>query len=43
MLDQRVTQTAYGGIFLKSLPVDARLCVDERALFSELNKWFNNS
>jgi ATP-dependent DNA helicase DinG len=42
MLDQRVTQTAYGGIFLKSLPVDARLCADERTLFSELKKWFNS-
>jgi ATP-dependent DNA helicase DinG len=42
MLDQRVTQTAYGGIFLKSLPVDAQLCEDESTLFSALNKWFTS-
>ena len=42
MLDQRVSQTAYGGLFLKSLPVDARFCGDEIALFSALDRWFTS-
>jgi ATP-dependent DNA helicase DinG len=42
MLDPRVTQTAYGGLFLKSLPVEARLCDDENTLFFALDKWFNS-
>ena len=42
MLDPRVTQTAYGSLFLKSLPVDARLCEDENSLFFALDKWFNS-
>jgi ATP-dependent DNA helicase DinG len=40
MLDQRMTQKDYGSIFLKSLPVEARLCKDESSLFSLLNEWF---
>jgi ATP-dependent DNA helicase DinG len=42
MLDPRVSQTAYGSLFLKSLPVEARLCDDENSMFSALNQWFHS-
>jgi ATP-dependent DNA helicase DinG len=40
VLDPRVTQTAYGPLFLKSLPVEPALCDDESSLFSTLKEWF---
>jgi len=40
LLDNRVTQTRYGRLFLEALPVPAQRCASEHALLEGLESWF---
>jgi len=42
MTDHRMVQTAYGSLFLNSLPVEAKLCKSETELLSHLDQWFSS-